>query len=118
MYEPRLLGRQAVRWRVSQSSLPWESGLSARAGASAAITRGCRAKAVWPAARARFRGTAPGMARLGGGEAVAVELEEVVGGGDETPFRPCGRLASSFEAVDPSVRLDLGKDGFDHPLSP
>ena len=48
---------------------------------------------------------------------VSVELQKVVSGGNKAPFRAGGRPASSFEAVDPPVCLDLGKDGFDHPFS-
>jgi PPOX class probable F420-dependent enzyme len=46
-----------------------------------------------------------------------VELQKVVSGRNQAPFRACGRPASSFEALDPTVRLDLRKDGFDHALA-
>ena len=46
-----------------------------------------------------------------------MELQEVVSGGDQAPFRASGRPASSFEALDPTVRLDLGEDGLDHALA-
>jgi hypothetical protein len=48
---------------------------------------------------------------------VPVELQEVVGCRDQAPFRPSGRPASSFEAIDPPVRLDLGEDRLDHALA-
>ena len=50
-------------------------------------------------------------------QSVPVELQQVVSGGDEAPFRPNGRQASSFEALHPPVRLDLGEDRLDHALS-
>jgi hypothetical protein len=50
-------------------------------------------------------------------QGVSVELQKVVSGGDQAPFRANGRPASSFEAPDPSVRLDLGEDRLDHALS-
>ena len=46
-----------------------------------------------------------------------MELQEVVSRRNQAPFRACGRPASSFEAPDPSVRLDLAKDRLDHALS-
>jgi hypothetical protein len=48
------------------------------------------------------------------GQGVSVELEEVVGGGDQAPFRARGSPASSFEASDPSVRLGLAEDRLPH----
>jgi hypothetical protein len=50
-------------------------------------------------------------------QVVSVELEKVVSGGDQAPFRPDGRPASSFEALHPPVRLDLGEHRLDHALS-
>jgi hypothetical protein len=38
---------------------------------------------------------------------VLVELEEVVGGGDEAPFRAAGRSAAAFKASDLAVELQL-----------
>ena len=48
---------------------------------------------------------------------VAVELEEIVGGGDEPPFRPAGRSSAALEAADLSVELQLAEDGFDRCLA-
>src|SRR5215211_7330263 len=39
----------------------------------------------------------------------------VVSGGDQAPFRADSGPASSFEAPDPSVRLDLAEDRLHHP---
>src|SRR5512133_207255 len=44
----------------------------------------------------------------------APELEQVVGGGDEPPFRAAGRSASALEAIDPAVELRVSEDRFDH----
>ena len=55
---------------------------------------------------------------LGGeGELVAVELEEVVCGGDQSPFRPGGRSASSREPVEPAIELHLREHRLDHRLA-
>src|SRR5688572_21243692 len=50
----------------------------------------------------------------GGG---AVELEQVVGGGDELPFGVAGGQAASSEAGDASEVLDVAEDRFDDLLS-
>ena len=47
----------------------------------------------------------------GGLQTVAVELEQVVGGGDDAPFGAGGREASAFEAVDAPVALIWAKTG-------
>ena len=56
---------------------------------------------------------------LGGCERglVAVELEEVVGGGDQPPFRPAGGSAAALEAVDAAVELGVGEHGLDGDLA-
>jgi hypothetical protein len=46
-----------------------------------------------------------------------VELEQVVGGGDEPPFASAGGSAAALEAFDGAVELDLAKDGFDGDLA-
>jgi hypothetical protein len=46
-----------------------------------------------------------------------VELEEVVGGGDQPPFRADGGAASSSEAVDAAVELRVGEDRLDDRLA-
>jgi hypothetical protein len=53
----------------------------------------------------------------GGCERVAVELEQVVGGGDQAPFRADGGSASSVEAIDAAVVFRLAEDGLDHRLA-
>src|SRR5918995_4106273 len=53
----------------------------------------------------------------GGREGVAVELEEVVGGGDQSPFRADGAASSSSEAVQAAVELHLREHGLDHRLA-
>jgi len=49
---------------------------------------------------------------------VAVELEEVVGGGDKPPFGPAGRSAAALEAADLAVELQLAEDRLDRGLAP
>src|SRR5438876_1621275 len=72
----------------------------------------------WGASRARVVWGLPIVPPpLGGGELVAVEFEEVVGGGEEAPFGSDGGSASSEETVGASVCLDLAEDGFDHALA-
>jgi hypothetical protein len=48
---------------------------------------------------------------------VAVELEEVVGGGDQAPPGPDGGSAASVEAVDAAVVFGVGKDRLDELLA-
>src|SRR5215217_3189220 len=50
-------------------------------------------------------------------QGVAPELEEVVGGGDESPFGAGGVSAAAVEAVDAAVELRLAEDGLDHRLA-
>src|SRR5918994_518240 len=64
---------------------------------------------AWPGCRP--------AAALGGRERVAVELEEVVGGGDQPPFGADGAASSSSEAVQAAVELHLGERGLDHRLA-
>ena len=52
-----------------------------------------------------------------GRQLVAVELEEVVGGGDQPPFRAAGGSSSSLEAVDAPVELGVSEDRLDHRLA-
>jgi hypothetical protein len=66
---------------------------------------------------AKRQGSEDPRSRHCGRQGVPVKLQKVVSGGDQAPFRACGRPASSFEALDSPVRLDLGKDRLDHPLS-
>src|SRR3954451_24073044 len=58
-----------------------------------------------------------GCPASGGPEGVSVELEEVVGGGDESPFGAHGGSASSVEAAHSAVELRLAKDRLDHRLA-
>src|SRR3954452_15028877 len=53
----------------------------------------------------------------GGRERVSVKLEEVVGGGDQPPFRADGGAASSLESIDAAVVLGLAEHGLDHRLA-
>jgi hypothetical protein len=48
---------------------------------------------------------------------VIVELEEVVGGGNEPPFASAGRAPTALEAFDRAVELDLAEDGLDRDLA-
>ncbi len=48
---------------------------------------------------------------------MSVELEEVVGGGDQSPFGPDRGSSSSSEAVDPAVELGVGEDRLDDRLA-
>lgn len=45
-----------------------------------------------------------------------MELQEVVSGGDQAPFRADGRPTPAFEPPRTSVLLDLGEDPLDHRL--
>src|SRR3954468_22756627 len=65
-----------------------------------------------------MRGGAPPLplGREGGGP-VAVELEEVVGGGDQSPFRAAGRSAAALKALDLAVELQLAEDRLDRGLA-
>src|SRR3954449_336384 len=49
---------------------------------------------------------------LRGGE-VLVELDEVVGGGHQPPFGPCGGSAASGEAGEAAVVLGVAEDRLD-----
>src|SRR5215217_9548030 len=75
-------------------------------------------------ARWRRCGGAPACRRAGGslgregGDPVAVELEEVVAGGDEPPFRPAGRSPAALEAADLAAVLQLTEDRLDRGLAP
>ena len=48
-----------------------------------------------------------------GCESVALELEEIVGRGDEFPFAGAGGESPALEAADASGSFDLSEDGFD-----
>jgi hypothetical protein len=48
---------------------------------------------------------------------VAVELEEVAAGGDQSPFGAGGSAAATLEAVDAAVELRVGEDRLDHLLA-
>jgi hypothetical protein len=52
-----------------------------------------------------------------GGDLVAVQLQEIVGGGDEPPFRAAGRSAAALEAADLTVALELPENGLDRGLA-
>lgn len=90
---------------------------------AAAFTRGCRANPPDSALRQsnqpdlKTAGTYGPRSACWRGQLVSVELQEVVSGCNQAPFRANGRPAPSFEAVDPAVRLDLGEDGLDHALA-
>src|SRR3954468_15089347 len=59
----------------------------------------------------------PALSGRACGQLVAVELEEVVGGGDEPPFASAGRPAAALEASDRAVELDLAEHGLDGDLA-
>ena len=48
---------------------------------------------------------------------VAIELAQVVAGGDQFPFAGAGLDAAALEAADAAVLLDLAEDRFDHPAT-
>src|SRR5215207_2467455 len=52
-----------------------------------------------------------------GRDLVLVELEQVVGGGDQPPFGPAGGSSSSLKAVDPTVELRVSEHRLDHRLA-
>src|SRR5829696_9900548 len=91
-----------------------------------ACDRGCRVSLPWaPSPRTALRGVssggAAGLAGAAGGSGgrcgVFVELEEVVGGGDQSPFGADGGSASASEAVDAAVELGVGEDRLDDRLA-
>src|SRR4051794_14394836 len=53
----------------------------------------------------------------GGGESVAVEFQEVVGGGDRSPFRADRSASAASEAVQSARALHLREHGVDHRLA-
>src|SRR5512133_4322481 len=53
-----------------------------------------------------------------GSQGLPVELQKVVGCGDQAPFRAGGGPAPAFQAPDLPVRLDLAEDRLDHPQPP
>ena len=48
---------------------------------------------------------------------VSVKLEEVVRGGDQSPFRADGGSSPSSEAIDAAIELRVGKDRLDDRLA-
>jgi hypothetical protein len=48
---------------------------------------------------------------------VAVELEQVAGGGDQPPLRSRGGSTATQEAIDAAVELCFGEDRLDHHLA-
>jgi len=48
---------------------------------------------------------------------VFVELQQIVGGSDQAPFRANGRSSSSVEPLDATVELGVGEDRLDQLLS-
>ena len=55
--------------------------------------------------------------RSGCGRGGAPELEQVVGGGDQSPFRAHRGSSSTLEAVAATVELGVAEDRFDHALA-
>src|ERR1700761_1084205 len=75
------------------------------------IAGGCRAK-VWqsPSFERAVMGAGGGFRPASGGDGrdpVLVELQEVMGGGNQPPLRPDGSSASSSELPEAAVVLDL-----------
>ena len=70
-----------------------------------------------PVALKGARRARPAISGGAGGEVVAVELEEIVGGGDQSPFRPAGRSAAALEALDHAVELELAEHRLDRDLA-
>jgi hypothetical protein len=94
------------------------------AAKTTASTRGCRVSrgAAWRQGRSgRWTGVRScrrrGPSGPRGGELVLVELQQVVGGGDQAPFRSDRRSSPSVEAVDAAVELGVSEDGLDQFLS-
>src|SRR4051794_2317840 len=78
------------------------------------LSRKGRGAAVDSRRAGRGRGSADSL--LGGGE-VSVELEEVVGSGDQAPFGPGGRSVAPGEAREPAVVFGVAEDRLDQLLS-
>src|SRR3954447_2973319 len=64
-------------------------------------------------------GAVPAVGRSAAGESklVAVELEQIPGGGDQSPFRASGGSSAAQETVDAAVELGVSEDGLDHHLT-
>src|SRR5215207_5651417 len=96
--------------------------------ASAGIRRGCREiRRGLDSCAARSsirRGGASARRRVAafldgdGVDPMAVELEEVVCGGDQPPFRATGGSSAALEAADLAVELQLAEDRLDRRLAP
>jgi hypothetical protein len=81
-----------------------------------ACPRGCRAKVCGELAwrRSDVSARTPGLLSGDGGcGPVVVELEQILGGGVQSPFRPCGGSASSSELSEAAVVLDLSEGRLD-----
>src|SRR6266536_2667215 len=70
---------------------------------SAAFTRGCRGKVGLRAVERRVVGAGRALLSVVRGGEVLVELDQVVGGGHQPPFGPCGRSSASGEAGESAV---------------
>ena len=109
----RSCGRPSVRtgrlvWAVSDVRILRR--LSRKAGRSGL-------SAVNPARSENGRGLRAPDSGCRGRQSVSVELQQVVGGGDQAPFRADGRPTPAFEPPRASVLLDVGEDRLDHLLS-
>src|SRR6478672_7345476 len=62
-------------------------------------------------------GEPPLRSGCGGGELVVVELEQVVGRGDQPPFAARSGSAAALEAFDRAVELDLAEHRLDRDLA-
>jgi hypothetical protein len=64
-------------------------------------------------------GSALARARITGRERrlAAVELQDVVSGGHQMPFRAAGGSPTTHEAIEPPVELHLRKDRLDRRLA-
>ncbi len=90
----------------------WGRGGGSRLGWRKAVEFGRRGLTCLP----RRRVAAP-VVLSGGREAVSVEFEEVVGGGDQSPLGADGGSAASVKSAHAAVELRLAEDGLDHRLA-
>ena len=103
------LGRQPQRFRRPHGPRVRNAQPRRLASVATGLDGGCREnrqralRRCWVGKR-RFR-PARRPPPFGGGEAVAVQLQKVVGCGDEPPFRPAGRSPTALKPSDLAVEL-------------
>src|SRR5664280_2595687 len=96
--------------RVSDATTRWSPALALRARSADHRPTALQEPSRHPGSYTAFSGPHRG-------ELVLVELQEVVGGGDQSPLRPRGRSSAALEAIDATVELCLSEHRLDHRLA-